>query len=389
MANAESRTEQDPHLLQTLGQDARHLWTDVRRAGLKRTINRTLFDLQAFYLTAHSRDRLLRMRKIRRTIYLLAWLLKSLFLKLTPTRRVLLALSFVLMWQASNINSRVGSTQISIHFPTLGIVTLLFILMLELKDKLLAREELEAGRAVQRALMPDSGPTIPGWDVSLFTRSANDVGGDLVDSVPLDEQRYGLVLGDVAGKGLPAALLMAKLQSSLRALAADQHSLAALGQKMNSILYRDGLPNRFATLVYLEVGDGSGLVRILNAGHPPPLVLRATILEELPNGSAALGMFEDATFSEQRVDLAYGDVLIVFSDGLTEAMNGRDEFFGDERLQACLPALGRMAAQAIGARVVATVDEFVGDARPHDDLSLVVLRRVGDRPEVAGHDLST
>ena len=130
------------------------------------------------------------------------------------------------MWQATDIPSRVGSTQISIHFPTLGIAILLFILMLELKDKLLAREELEAGRAVQRALMPDSGPTIPGWDVSLFTRSANDVGGDLVDYVPLDDQRNGLVLGDVAGKGLPAALLMAKLQSTLRALAAaDVHNL--------------------------------------------------------------------------------------------------------------------------------------------------------------------
>jgi sigma-B regulation protein RsbU (phosphoserine phosphatase) len=89
----------------------------------------------------------------------------------------------------------------------------------------------------------------------------------------------------------------------------------------------------------------------------------------------ALGMFPEAIFSEQPVDLADGDVPIVFSDGLTEAMNGNDEFFGDERLRARLPALDRMAAQGIGTRVVAAVDEFVGDARPHDDLSLVVLRR--------------
>jgi phosphoserine phosphatase RsbU/P len=315
------------------------------------------------------------MRKIRRAIFLVAWLLKSLLLKLTPARRLLLALSFVLMWQATNFESRGGTTHISIHFPFLGIATLLLILMLELKDKLLAREELEAGRSVQRALMPDSSPTVRGWDIWLFTRSANDVGGDLVDYVPLGEQRYGLALGDVAGKGLPAALLMAKLQSTLRALAADESSLAGLGQKMNRILCRDGLPNRFATLVYLELGERMGLVRVLNAGHPPPLVLRGKTLEELPYGAMALGMLPDAIFSEQRVDLADGDVLIVFSDGLTEAMNGNDEFFGDERVRALLPTLAGMAAQAIGTRVIEAVDAFVGDARPHDDLSLVVLRR--------------
>ena len=145
---------------------------------------------------------------------------------------------------------------------------------------------------------------------------------------------------------------------------------------MNTILCRDGLPNRFATLVYLDLGAGSGCVRMLNAGHPPPLVLRGTTLEELPNGSMALGMFPDAVFSEQRVEFADGDALIVFSDGLTEAMNGNAEFFGDERLRARLPPLARMTAERIGAEVVAAVDDFVGDARPHDDLSLIVLRRV-------------
>lgn len=376
MANTDPGARREPNLLATLGQDARHLWNDVQRTGFKRTIERTFLDLQEFYLGAHSRDRLLGMGKIRRALYLAVWLLKSLFLKLSPARRILLALSFVLMWQATSVESRGGTTQISSSFPFLAIVTLLLILMLELKDKLLAREELEAGHSVQRALMPDPSPSIPGWDVWLFTRSANDVGGDLVDYLPLDQQRYGLVLGDVAGKGLPAALLMAKLQSTLRALAADESSLASLGQKMNRILCRDGLPNRFATLVYLELATRSGDVRVLNAGHPPPLVLRGTTLEELPNGAMALGMLPDAIFSEQRVELADGDVLLVYSDGVTEAMNGDDAFFGDERLRARVPALARMAAEGIGTGVVAAVDAFVGDRRPHDDLSLVVLRRV-------------
>jgi hypothetical protein len=365
----ESGTRPELNLLRTLTQDARHLWKEVHRNGLIRSIDRTFVELQDFYLDARARERLLGMRKLRRAIYLVAWLLKSLFFKLTPARRVLFALSVVLMWQTTDFAHRGETTQISIHFPFLGIATLLLILMLELKDKLVARDELEAGRSVQRALMPDSNPTIPGWDVWLFTRSANDVGGDLVDYVPVADQRFGIALGDVAGKGLPAALLMAKLQSTLRALAVEETSLVALGQKTNRILCRDGLPNRFATLVYLDVC-------LLNAGHLRPLVLRGTTLEELPIGAMALGMLPEATYFEQSVEVGDGDVLIVFSDGLTEAMNGQDEFFGDERLRARLPALARMAAQDIGTRIVAAVDEFVGDARPHDDLSLVVLRRV-------------
>ena len=184
------------------------------------------------------------------------------------------------------------------------------------------------------------------------------------------------LFGDVAGKGLPAALLMAKLQSTLRALAVDEPSLAALGQKMNYLFCRDGLPNRFATLVYLEVTACSGSVRVLNAGHLPPIVLRGTCIEELPRGSMALGLMPEAIFSEAHVELADRDVLMVFSDGLTEAVNDRDEFFGDERLRARLPALAGLAARDLGTRVVTAVDEFVGDAKPHDDLSLIVLRRV-------------
>ncbi|HWW86298.1 MAG TPA: PP2C family protein-serine/threonine phosphatase [Vicinamibacterales bacterium] len=375
MATTESGIQPERNFFRTIGEDAQHLWNELHRHGLKRSIGRSFLELQDFYLDDQARQRLLGMRRVRRAFYLAAWLLKSLFFKLTPTRRVLFVLSVILMWSATNYQSHGRTTQISIHFPFLGIVTLLLILMLELKDKLLARDELEAGRSVQKALMPNSNPTIQGWDVWLFTRSANDVGGDLVDYIPVDGQRVGIVLGDVAGKGLPAALLMAKLQSTLRALAVDEISLEKLGERTNRILCRDGLPNRFATMVYVDVAAGSGSVRLLNCGHLPPLVLRGTRLEELPLGSMALGMLPEATFSEQAVELSQGDVLVVFSDGLTEAMNGHDEFFGDDRLRARLPSLAHMAAQGIGTQVVAAVDEFVGDAAPHDDLSLIVLRR--------------
>jgi phosphoserine phosphatase RsbU/P len=378
MANSEPGVRRNPPLFRTLHEDVQHIWADFKRYGFKRTIHRTYLELYDFYLNAQAKEQLRGMGRFRRTINLALWLLTSLFLKLTPARRVLLALSVLFMLQATDVEHQGQTTTISIHFPLLGIATLVLILMLELKDKLVARDELEAGRSVQQALMPETSPQIPKWDVWLFTRSANDVGGDLVDYVPVEPQRFGLALGDVAGKGLPAALLMAKLQSTLRALAHEGTTLAALGERMNRILCRDGLPNRFATLVYLEVCAQSGSVRLLNAGHLPPLVLRAERIEELPTGSMALGMLPEATFFEQSVELADGDTMIVFSDGLTEATNDRDEFFGDERLQAHLPVLPRTSAKDIGTSMVAAVDEFVGDARPHDDLSLIVLRRASE-----------
>src|SRR5439155_9156854 len=183
---------QEPKLLDTLGQDAQQVWTDARRLGLVRSFRRTLHELQTFYLSTPTRDRLLEMPKFRRGIYLVIWLLKSLLLKLTPTRRILLALSFVLMLQGTGVQKLGETLSINIRFPFLGIAVLLLVLMLELKDKLVARSELEAGRSVQQALMPQSSPTIPGWDVWMFTKSANDVGGDLVDYLRLDQDRVGV-----------------------------------------------------------------------------------------------------------------------------------------------------------------------------------------------------
>jgi sigma-B regulation protein RsbU (phosphoserine phosphatase) len=365
---------QEPRLLDTFGRDAKVVWTEMRQGGVRRTLGRPFAELQEFYLTTHRRDRLAGMGRVKRLLFLGLWLLKALFLTLTPPRRLLLLLSFWLMWQG-HVRLDAGGTHIDFDFPLLGIAVLLLILMLELKDKVLARNELEAGRAVQLALMPDRAPAFPGWDIWLFTRSANDVGGDLVDYLAIAPGRLGVTLGDVAGKALPAALLMAKLQSTIRALASDQMPLDELARRVSHILNRDGLPNRFATLVYAQLAADSGHVRLVNAGHMPPLLLRAGALEELPRGSIALGIVPDATFTEQQVDLAPGDALVVYSDGVTDAMNGAGDFFGDERLRAALTSGPASTAEQTGRRVLAAVDAFAGDARPFDDLSLVILTR--------------
>ena len=170
--------------------------------------------------------------RLRRGFWLAGWLLKSLFLKLTPLRRVIFLVALVLLVLVAEAGDDRQRHERGRRLAACSAAFLLVgLLLLELKDKLLARHELEAGRAVQRALMPDRCPSLAGWDVWLYTRPANDVGGDLVDCLELGPGRVGFTLADVAGKALPAALLMAKVQSTLRALATDAPSLERPGRE--------------------------------------------------------------------------------------------------------------------------------------------------------------
>jgi hypothetical protein len=359
----------DPGLMKTLRED-------IRRGDFKRTLRRDWSELKEFYLDQNRQTQLQQMGWLKRWILIVWWLLKSLFLKLTPVRRILLVISFWLILQADTIRYSGEHLQFNSDTGKLGFVVLLFILMLELKDKLLAQTELATGRSVQRALMPKQNPTIPGWGLWLMTRPANEVGGDLVDYLEVGKNRFGVALGDVVGKGLKAALLMAKLQATLRALAADFNSLAELGTKLNTILRRDSLPDSFASLIYFELQSDSGTVRLLNAGHIPPLILRGSTVEEVAHGTAALGVLPEAAAVEQKIELRPGEALVVYSDGLNEARNEAGEFFGDERVLTLLSSYSQGSADQIGNRLLAEVDRFVGEARAHDDLSMIVLKRL-------------
>ncbi|MEK7727517.1 MAG: PP2C family protein-serine/threonine phosphatase [candidate division KSB1 bacterium] len=359
----------EPKLAQTL-------LDDMRGGDFKRTLRRDWSELKEFYLDQARQARLQQMGWFKRFFVAGWWLIKSLFLKLTPVRRLLLALSFILYLSADTLIFDQGEVSLRNDTKTLHFVLVLFILMLELKDKLLAQSELAAGRSVQRALMPKTSPIVPGWELWLTTIPANEVGGDLVDYLELGPSRFGVALGDVAGKGLKAALLMVKLQATLRALAADYDSLADLGKKLNAILRRDSLPESFVSLVYLELQSNSGEVRWLNAGHMPPLILRNHKLTELPQGAAALGVLAEPAFVEQQKELQHGEVLVLYSDGLIEARNEAGEFFGEQRLANFLPILNGLTSTEIGVRLLSEVERFVGQARAHDDLSLVVLKRV-------------
>ena len=354
---------------------------DLRSGDLRRSLRRDFRELYDFYIDEEKRTRLAAMGRVQRWFFVAWWLVRGMILKLTPVRRLMLLLAFVLLIIGPDLLLRTGRQPdgeglfFSVNFPSIAFVLVFVILMLELKDKLLAHDELKAGRVVQLALLPTEQPRLSGWTVELFTRPANDVGGDLVDHMGVRDGRLGVVLADVAGKGLAAALLMAKLQATVRALAPEPESLAELAARVNRIIHRDGLSNRFATLIYFELSPDSGLVRMVNAGHIPPVVLRHAGVEKLGPTSLPLGIRDDENFVEQRLELAPGEALLAFSDGLTEARNAAGEFFGERKLDEAFPLLRGLAPDAVARWLVAEVERFAGERRLDDDLSLVVLRR--------------
>ena len=367
-----------PRLLKTLGDDFRIVTEDVMRRGVGRSVGGTLSSLEQFYLTREDRQRLGELRGGRRLGRRIWWFVRGLLMRLTPARRIMLAAAMLsILFSVGRID--IDTVHVGVRLQGLGTFLLFTVLVLELKDKLIARDELEAGRAVQLALLPTERPEIPGWDVWLYTQPANDVGGDLVDHLPLEGDRHAVILGDVAGKALPAALLSVKLQATIRALAPHFEELGEFGGAVNRILYRDGLPTRFASLVYAVLETDSGAVTLLNAGHMPPLWLHGTsltpTLTTLPNGSMVLGMMPDVTFEGQRVEIDSGDSLVVYSDGVSEAMNEAGEFFGDDRLHALATETRVMAAPAAGRHILDGLAAFVGEAEQSDDVSLMVLRR--------------
>jgi hypothetical protein len=352
----------------------RTIVNDFTEGNILESLRRDFKELYGFYIDAETHERLKAYGRFSRFIHASWYLLKNMLLRLTSARRFLLLLSIAFfIFGDTSISD--NNNHISIHNNIISYFLLLLVLMLELKDKLLAHDELQIGRTVQKALLPEENPTLAGWSIWLFTRPANDVGGDLVDYIHLDENRLGLALGDVAGKGLGAALLMSKLQSTLRAIAPDYKSLSELGERINLIFCRDSLPNKFATLVYLELTQNSGKVRLLNAGHLPPLVLHGSNVSELSRGAPALGLLKTSKFDEHEINLDPGDLLVAYSDGVTEARNERDEFFGDQRLRTIVGRSAGISPDRVGEKILAEVDQFVWEAPRSDDLSLVIIKR--------------
>ena len=349
---------------------------DLRRARLQRTYTQDFKDLYHFYLDEKTRARLNSMGRFQRGFLLLGWLFKSLLTKLSPGRRValLVACVFTVLGKTGFGVDALGFN-LKHELRPWGFVILLIVLMLELKDKLVAKDEIQIARQVQVMLFPRNHPDLPGWSVWSISRPANDVGGDLIDYIELDGFRHAVVLGDVAGKGLGASLLSAQLQATLRALSIHAASLDDLAARVNETMVRDGISNRFATLFYAELQHDSGSVRYVNAGHNPALAIRSDRIERLGASSVPLGMLEGSQYEEASLNLEPGETLLIYSDGVTEAENHDSEEFGLARLESLVPSLRNVEPETAGHLVLAEIDRFLDGLRPGDDLSMVIVRR--------------
>ncbi len=351
----------------------RLLFEDFRRTGLFRSVGQELQELERFYLSADQQARLQKAGRIGRFVRLTSLLFRNLLLRIPPSRRVLIVIAIVITF--FNTDFQLGGSSFHLTTWPWSIVLLLLVIMLELKDKLLARDEIDVARKVQLSLLPQSHPSLGGWAVWSHSRPANDVGGDLVDYVEAAGGRLGIALGDVSGKGMGAALLGAKLQAALRILAPAGEPLDRLGAQVNTLFHRGGLDNRFATLIYLEIAAGSGRAVCLNAGHNPGFLVRGREVRKLSASSYPLGMFAVAHYREELLELEPGDVLLLYSDGLSEARNDRGDEFGEGRLIQALVDYRALDPERLGRRILGDVERFLGRARPEDDMSIVVLRR--------------
>ena len=236
--------------------------------------------------------------------------------------------------------------------------------------------ELEIAREVQERLFPQELPEVAGLDYSGTCRPALGVGGDYFDFLLLPNNMLGIAIGDVSGKGIAAALLMAGLRASLRGQTIDgAHNLAGLMNNVNKLVYESSSSNRYATFFYAQFDPSTRILAYVNGGHNPPLVFRKTgKLMRLEAGGPVVGLLPTFGYEQAFVTLEPGDVLVAFTDGISEAMNSADEEWGEERLVETVRQLGDRPAKEIVSGLIEAADRFVAGAKQHDDMTLIVAR---------------
>jgi phosphoserine phosphatase RsbU/P len=238
------------------------------------------------------------------------------------------------------------------------------------------QEEVRLAAKIQMELLPDSAPKFQGYTIAGRTMPAQVVGGDYFDFIPVDEHRIAVCLGDVTGKGLPASLLMANLQATLRSQTLNVESPKICLERSNRLLFQSTSPEKFATVFYAILDSQKNILFSSNAGQDHPFLFSTDKkIQRLKAGGIPLGMLGDFTYEEESTLLEPGDTLVIYSDGVTEAMNKNGELFGEERLASVLADSRRDAPEAIVERIVAAIKEYAGTTPQSDDVTIVVVKR--------------
>jgi serine phosphatase RsbU (regulator of sigma subunit) len=257
-----------------------------------------------------------------------------------------------------------------------GFLAMNLLVMLEVADRLTLKRDLEIARDIQRAMLPQEMVTGGGLEAYGFTRPANTVGGDFYDVLQMSDGRLVIALGDVSGKGSPAALLMALTLAILRTLVDEGLGPAALAQRLNVQVARHAPGSRFVTMFLAVFDPVTGALHYVNAGQNPPILRRVDgTLERLTSGGIALGMFELSVYTAGDTWLAPGDVLVLYSDGITEAENKQGIFFDESGLQEVINRHWWEDAATLGKAIVTSVEGHATDTRLADDLTVLAIRR--------------
>jgi serine phosphatase RsbU (regulator of sigma subunit) len=319
-------------------------------------------------------------------------------LKLAPARRSLYLISLVValigvlklyrQWGRVDVPFGTPFFHVALFAPQwadgtlallISILLINLLLLLEVADRLSLKGELEVAREIQLAMLPTGTFASGDAEICGVTRPANTVGGDFYDVIPLTgdpEGRVIVTIGDVAGKGSPAALLMALLLAVLRTLVDERLEPRALMARLNAQICRHTPASRFITLFYGVYTPSSGALTYVNAGQNPPLLRRADgSIERLEGTGIALGMFEGSAYASMAACVQPGDILLMYSDGITEAENPGGQPFEEGGLERFLAARGAEAPATLAPAILGAVEAHARDSRFTDDLTVLILKR--------------
>ena len=369
---------------------------DLTAEDLQRLFTRDTRDAYKFFTRGRDPEAMRRMRWHRRIISEARILFLAFSMKLSPARRIVFGSALLLaVVGLVNLFRGIGIIEI-LRLPFIGGVgvpgplfrqgtwSLFFafalmnlLVLLEVADRLSLKNDLEIARDIQQAMLPSGLYTAAGVETVGMSRPANTVGGDFYDILPLDDGRLVITLGDVAGKGSPAALLMALLLAMLRTLVDEKLEPADLITRLNVQVCRHAPGTRFITLFYAVFDPRSGAITYVSAGHMPPLLLRADgSCERLTDGGISLGMFEGSTYSTGQAMIGPQDLFAVYSDGITEAESQSGIPFDEIGLETALrSSISDASLSSIGAAVVRAVERHTDSHKFADDLTILLLRR--------------
>jgi len=316
-----------------------------------------------------------------RPLHIAKELFLAMFYKLTPPRRIILLAAILMLFFSGFKFEFADKTHLEVRFELFAALLFLLLLALELADKVTMKRDLEIAREIQSWLVPSEPPAIRDAEVAFSTRPQNSVAGDYYDAFyPLGNtsgnEKLFLVIADVAGKSIPAALLMATFQASLRTITGEGAPLGELVARLNRYAAAHSLDGRrFTTALLAEYDPTTKRLEYINAGHNNPILKRNDgTIERLEIGGVPLGIAPESEFQIGSAELNSGDLLLLFTDGMVDAFNHAGQEFGDPRLLACTKMLQGQTAQQSMQYLMQQVDNFVGATRQFDDITCLVLR---------------